>query len=181
MHNWTLHDTDKASGGPGTSTHDNESALLLVQTVPVSESISCFLWWDSGSQVNLVTHRYASKVGAVGRPVKLILTVARDQKESMETKVYEVKLRDRSGTVHAIKAYGMDKITSKVERLSTGDFKRVTASFKGQKVVLENPQGMVDLLVGLPQLAIHPEKRAEHGSLVLMSSKFGTGSVLGGP
>jgi hypothetical protein len=59
--------------------------MMLIQKVLVADRFDCCLLWDSASTVNLIRNDYAKSIGATGKPVKLVLTVAGGEKQNFET------------------------------------------------------------------------------------------------
>jgi hypothetical protein len=94
-HSWCLHSSlsIKTSGGNGialsiqqeSSQSSMEKVMMLIQKVLVADRFDCCLLWDSVSTVNLIRNDYAKSIGAVGKPVKLVLTVAGGEKQNFET------------------------------------------------------------------------------------------------
>ena len=68
---------------------------------------------DEGSQVMLVRHETALRIGAgPGRPWMMHLQVVGDQFRAVSTRLYDIFLRDKDGKVQAVVAAGVDSITT---------------------------------------------------------------------
>ena len=155
--------------------------MLKVQEVQVSNSPNALLLWDDGSQVSLITYRYAERAGLRGKSKKIILTVAGGHTSTFLTKEYALPLVDKEGFTHNIQVYAMEEITSSIKEVSKSDFEIANKMFAGtRQMSIENPSGKVDILIGLAHNGIHPKEVATVGNLRLYESMFGSGHLFGG-
>lgn len=150
--------------------------LLLFQTV-TADSEELVIFWDNGSQVSLVTRRYARKHQLHGVHVTYDLVTINDV-QHQETILYEVPIKDRSGNTHIIKAFEIEKICEDTDSVNLKEVVKLFHHLK--KGDVERPKRQVDLLIGMNYTQLHPDKIAKRGSLALFESQFGTGRILGG-
>ena len=100
----TARDIDKA---------DAETTLLQVQTVRMEgEEEYGTTFWDSGSNVCLVTEAFARRMGWKAFGVVLSMQVTGRESNTWNTYAYWVKLVDRCGDVHRVLAYQISSITA---------------------------------------------------------------------
>ena len=158
-----------ATGGFG-------GALLLVQAVPVDHGEATVLW-DTGSTVSLVRNEFAEKAGLEGTDCQFQLTGVGGQMSDFKTKMYVVPLLNREGKKTVVNAFGIQSITAELEPVVTKKFAQIFGLKNNQ---LRRPAGEVDLLVGMNHAEFLPVMKQESRGLVLYSSKFGSGYLLGG-
>ena len=99
-------------------------SLLALSLVPTATGDShVLLLSDEGSQVNLVRHDTARRIGAgPGRPWEMHLQVVGDKFRSVHTKLYNIFLKDKDGKTQAIMAAGVKSITTATQ---CADLRRV--------------------------------------------------------
>ena len=124
---------------------------------------------DEGSQVNLVRHDTARRIGAgPGRPWEMHLRVVGDKFRSVHTKLYDIFLKDKDGKTQAIMAAGVKSITTATQ---CADLRRVREVFPNIKdSTLQRPQGEVEVLVGACNAGFLPFGGVRKGNLRLESS-----------
>ena len=171
----------KGGGGHTAFAQASGVVMLKVQEVQVSNSPNALLLWDDGSQVSLITHRYAEKAGLKGKSKRMMLTVAGGHTSLMDTKEYVLPLVDNKGRTHSVLVYAMEEITNKIRQVSKKDFDIATKQFAGtRQMSIENPSGHVDILIGLAHNGLHPRDVGTVGNLRLYKSNFGSGHLFGG-
>ena len=74
-------------------------------------------FFDSGSNVNLVTEDFVRKARLKGQPVFQSLITTGAKASDWPTKAYYVPLIDRWGKEHNVLAYSMGTITSPIEEV----------------------------------------------------------------
>ena len=151
--------------------------LLLVEEIPVVGGLSCITLWDSASTTSLVTFKYADRIGLEGVECDLFLTGVGEKSESFKTKLFVIPLIDKLGRVWKISAFGMKTITHDVKKVDTA---MIAKMFDMAEEDVMRPVGEVDLLVGMEHAGIMPCRRDSIKKIVLYSSIFGTGFVVGG-
>ena len=92
---------------------ESQNALLPIQQVQVGgASKPCVVFFDSGSNINLVRHAFAQELGLPGTPVTQHLQVTGKQPEQWDTFAYRVPLQARSGEIEHVIAFGIAEITA---------------------------------------------------------------------
>ena len=151
--------------------------LLLVQRIPTPAGVNCLTFWDSGSTTSLVSLDFATAAGLEGVDCCFELTGVAGMVESFTTKLFIVPLVDRQGSVQEIHAFGIERITSDIKSVN---LEKAADIFNITSEQLDRPHGQVQLLVGIGHADLMPTKYSTDGKLVLYTSEFGTGYVLGG-
>ena len=158
----------------------NQPVLLEVQAVTV-HGVLAKLMFDNGSTAALITHSFAQRLGLKGEMVAYWLVVVGHQRVLRNTMLYTFYLEDNSGTMHEIKAYGIDAISEDSTLLDLDGVKTV---FPGAPLqVYERPEGPIDILIGSAYRNIQPyggEDTFTRGRLRLVKSLFGCGFILTG-
>ena len=171
----TARDIDKA---------DAETTLLQVQQVRMEgEEEYGTTFWDSGSNVCLVTEAFASRMGWKPFGVVLSMQVTGRASNTWNTYAYWVKLVDRCGDVHRVLAYQISSITAPLGKVEVEAAMRLFPHLKNLADVTR-PEGEIDVLIGIQYAGLFPRlgrsDRDVQGNLRLMSSMFGTGFLLDG-
>ena len=155
--------------------------LLHMMEISFQNHINTVLFLDDGSTCSIITHKLAGWLGLKGREVEQWLEVAGKEYECFKTKLYTLRLRDRTGKVHCLSLMGMDKITSNPGRVDVREayelFPHVPSG------ALDRPVGEVGLLIGQDYPWLLPTGGADEnckGGLRVMDTKFSSGFVLGG-
>ena len=71
--------------------------------------------WDGGSTLSLITFSKARSLQLRGKSVKLVLSGVGDVSTSIDSISYRLKLITSDGIPVEIEAFGMEKISSKIE------------------------------------------------------------------
>jgi hypothetical protein len=185
--NWiqlnTVAGVEDAPTDEDVSAGESATTLTQVQTVTLGGDVKeGVVFWDTGSNLNLVTASLAQRAGWSGKVVKLRLQTTGREADVWETKVYWVPVVDTEGETHLLLAYEMEVITAP---LGPVDVSNALAEFPGISYdQVRRPEGAVDLLIGIHHAGIFPHvadlKRHRAGHLRLLTSKFGTGFLLDG-
>jgi hypothetical protein len=159
------------------------TTLLQIQNVKVDGDVdTAVTFFDSGSNINLVTKSFAERAGWHGRPVKLNMQTTGRAPEQWDTSAYWVPLVDRTGKVHEILAFALEIITAPLGPIDIGHVYQFFPGISYDQV--KRPEGAVDLLIGIHHADLFPtlEDRTKHrqGHLRLMTSIFGSGYLLDG-
>ena len=141
------------------------------------------VFWDSGSNVCLVTEAFAGRMGWKAFPVVLSMQVTGRVSNTWNTFAYFVRLIDRCGEVHVVLAYQISSITAPLGKVEVAAARRLFPHLKNLADVVR-PEGEIDVLIGIQYAGLFPwvdkRERDVEGNLRLLSSKFGTGRVLDG-
>ena len=161
---------------------DDCEVLLLMQKIPIvsgpSKTALGLTFFDGGSSMGLIREKFARKLGLKGRKVVLIVQVVGQDWTKWETVLYAVTLVDKHGHKQVVKAYSIESITSPIDRVLLDD---VMCKFPDVRpMMIQRPEGPVDLLVGLDRSSLHPKAVTSVGDLTLYESIFGSGLLIGG-
>ena len=89
----------------------------------------------------------------------------------MNLKRYRVKLFKDNDTTVEIDAFGIERISSRIEKV---DKERIAELVGVQPGVIKRPtQGEIDMLIGQQAASLHPVRKRAVGNLVLMENDFG--------
>ena len=73
--------------------------------------------WDSGATVCLITFKKAKELELKGDRVAIKIVKVGGDKETVESKLYDVPVRDTQGRIEYFKAYDISKISSAIKKL----------------------------------------------------------------
>ena len=160
------------------------TTLLQVQKVKMDcEQGEGNIFFDSGSDVDLVKKAFARASGWEPYEVMLGLQTTGREAETMKTFAYWVRMIDRCGNVEKVLAYEMESITAALGKIDVSAAKKLFSQIRDMSEV-ERPEGEIDVLIGIHHAGLFPwcadHERDVKGNLRLLTSKFGTGKVLDG-
>merc|ERR1711867_7036 len=98
---------------------DVEHSLFQLQDIPFQNDFvnRAKSFWDSGSNVNLVTEDFARRARLKGQPVLQSLFTMGGKVSEWTTKAYFIPLIDRWGKEQKVLAYSIRMITSPIEEV----------------------------------------------------------------
>merc|ERR1711867_11329 len=141
-------------------------------------------FFDSGSNVNLVTKDFARRARLKGQPVLQSLLMTGGKVSDWSTKAYFVPLIDRWGKEQEVLAYSKGTIMSPIEEVDLRPALREFPELGNDYWRIHRPVGKVDLLIGTNDVRLHPylanPNKHLKGNLRLMTSMFGTGVLIDG-
>ena len=127
--------------------------------------------WDGGSTLSFITTRKANQLKLKGRRINLSMTTVGGQTTKLESYEYSVMMHDLDDNRVEVRAIGIDKISSSINRVSKQDISKV---FQIDESTINRPaEGEVDMLVGLQYAAFHPVPIQTEGHLILYHNRFG--------
>ena len=134
---------------------NSQNALLPIQQVVVEGANKpCIVFFDSGSNTNLVCHAYVQELGLPGTPVTQHLQVTGKQPEQWETFAYRVPLHTIIGKIEHVLAFGITDITADLPPVNLA---QVAPLFNEVKLKdIQRPTGKVDLLLGIHEARLFP-------------------------
>ncbi len=152
---------------------------LVTQRIRTAAGRPCITFWDTGSQVTLITHEAAKDMGLKpipGPPLNL-MGVGNSQK-TRSTVRYKIPLVDTGGRTVEVAAYGIGHI---MDLLETIDPRQMRAVFpEAPTGGIEAAGGGVDLLMGHDNLRLFPVEQRRVEDAMLHRSRFGTGWITSG-
>ena len=175
---------DLERGVPEAVVHEEEGAvhaLMQVQSVEVAGAPRLgVIFWDNGSNVNMIRKAFAEEIGLNGKPAKHFLKTTGEPSKEWNTVTYEVGLVDRFGNTHYVIAMEMEHMTAAQPEVDLGCITEVFPGINPDDV--KRPVGEVDMLLGIHVGGIHPTVSPENvvGELRLCHSLFGSGFLLDG-
>lgn len=125
--------------------------------------------WDSGSDITLITHGMAKKLGVKGADVMMFMVKVGNVTENVSAK--NICVQDNAGNNYELKATGMDDISAQgpVVELS-----QVSTIFPDVNIgVIARPSGKVDMLIGTDYCELLPQVIRTKGKLQLLKNCFG--------
>ena len=158
---------------------------MQVQMITVLGDVTrAIVYWDTGSNVNLVRQEFARQAGWVDRPVVQRLQTSGRVPEDWTTTCFKVTLVDNLGWEHQVLVFEIGTI---MVPLKPVDVSPAMVLFPGKIPHLEcikRPVGEVDLLIGVQNVRLFPVVAdLEHprvGNVRLLQSDFVTGMLLDG-
>ena len=179
LHENRTHDDTRVKHGYMAQFQSQKSRACLLQLMqlPAGERNiqNINVMWDSGATVCLITFKKAKELGLMGEKVTIRIIKVGGVNETVESKIYDVPVRDTSGIVEYFKVYGIQKISSSIEAIETDRF---AVMFGVHPEDIRRPEGEVDVLIGLQYAGFHPDKQKAINHLVLFANRFG--ACLGG-
>jgi hypothetical protein len=137
------------------------------------------VFWDTGSQVTLVTQKTARALGLAAIPSSpLRLEGIGEGHRPRAVTRFKIPLVDTGGRTIVVTAYGVDIIMSP---LVGGDATLMRETFPEVPAGgLVSASGEVSLLMGQDNLSLFPAERRRVGNAALYMSRFGTGWIASG-
>ena len=111
----------------------------------------------------------AKKLGLKGIPIQLSLTEVGDHAEDLDSFVYELSLRDRSGKEKCIEVCGISEITIAHQQV---DLSEIAKKFEIQEEDIQRPEGRIELLIGSDYCTLMPQVIKTVDNVQLMSNEF---------
>ena len=168
--------------GQTVSNKDNCEVLLIIQNIPVvsspNKTLESLVFFDKGATIGLIRNLFAKRLNLTGKSVKKMVQVVGQSWSVWETMEYVVSLVDRFGKKHLLCLYGIDSITSPIQKVNIDGIMHKFPDTRALDVA--RPIGQVDILVGIDKLSLHPKQVLNVGDLGLFQSLFGTGWILAG-
>ena len=101
---------------------------------------SLLILFDSGSNITIITHDAAGKLGLRGQSVGLSVTKVGNKVEHLDSKLYMVPLLDETGREWMRAACGIEEISSNVNKTDLSEIAKLfgvhTCQLPGQNVKL---------------------------------------------
>jgi hypothetical protein len=146
---------------------------LVAQWISTKGGVPALVFWDTVSQVTLITRKMALTLGLVAIPSSpLTLEGIREGHRPRAATRFKVPLVDTGGRAITVTAYGVDIIMSP---LVGGDITLMRETFPEVPASgLMSASGEVSLLMGQDNLSLFPAERRRVGNAALYLSRFGT-------
>ena len=147
-----------------------DTCLLQVQRVETKKGTANVMW-DNTASLCFITNAKAKQEKLRGVKVNLSIVKIGRQNEKIETMKYKLPLLDKQGHAVEFEVYGINKITSDIERVNVESIAHLFRNVTRDEIA--RPAGLVDVLIGYEYAAYHPEKEQNIGHLVLLKNRFG--------
>jgi hypothetical protein len=166
--------------GDPTPTEDLGCEVQLVaQWVSTKGGASALVFWDTGSQVTLVTQKMARALGLAAIPSSPLRLegIGEGHRPRAATR-FKIPLVDTGGRAIAVTAYGVDVIMSPLVGVDVTLMRETFPEVPAGGLV--SASGEVSLLMGQDNLSLFPVERRRVGNAALNMSRFGTGWIASG-
>ncbi|XP_063591692.1 uncharacterized protein LOC134768817 [Penaeus indicus] len=169
LHHTSLHE-NQIVGSSYVSLKRN-GVMFMVNKIKCNNQVLNTLF-DSGADVTMIRNDMAASLGLKGKHIRLAVTKLGNQTVTYNSKEYDLVLTDKQGNNVNITAYGIDEITSCINKVNLSHVKHL---FKSTDVCqLDRPHGKIDLLIGADYCSLIPTVKETVGeNLQLMESRFG--------
>ena len=108
----------------------------------------------------------------------MLLQVVGDSFRAVQTRLYDISLRDKDGNIQSFVAAGVDRITTATPGPDLSGVKEIFPNIKDS--TLQRPSGEVEILVGACDARLLPFGGVKKGNLGLEYTLWGEGEVLRG-
>ena len=127
---------------------------------------------DTGATISIVTFKRTREL-RIKRGTMVNLTVVKvgGHIGRITSFLYMVPLTNRYGKVINIRAYGIERISSKMEYIKVNNIVNLFKKLNLSEV--RRPKGEVDVLIGTDYYVMHPDKEQIIDTLVLCTNQFG--------
>ena len=127
---------------------------------------------DGGSTDSFVRNKKAEEMKLVGEPVVLMLEGINETKQ-METKVYEVPIRDKQGRIHLVTCYGLPEIAKDVDIPDEQEYVDLCKKFQVDPSEVRRPSQIDVLLSSKDNFLMSDTVEAEMDGVKLYSGPMG--------
>nr|XP_027237393.1 uncharacterized protein LOC113828586 [Penaeus vannamei] len=148
----------------------SREGILLVMSFVKNMNMDIPTLWDSGSNISMITHRMARRLGLKGNYINLSVTKIGNESRNLSSKIYKVPLVDAEGNLWEIEACGIMEITSEVPKF---DLSKVLDILDASELKIRRPWGKIELLIGTDYAGIMPIVLKTVGNFQLMKNAFG--------
>lgn len=147
------------------------STALLNISVVHSRNQPVNVLWDSGSDVSLITHRMAKKLGLKGKDINLSMIKVGNVIEHQSSKEYCIPLMHKTGKVWDINVIGINEISTTIKEV---DLSQIPELFEGISTLdVCRPRGEIDILIGTNYSELLPRVIQTKEGLQLLENQFG--------
>ena len=146
------------------------TCLLQVQRIRTKKGWVNVMW-DSGASLSFITNSQAKEENLQGNKVELSIVKVGGKVEKIVSQKYLLDLIDSQGKVVQFEVYGIDRITTDIESVNTGDVIHLFENIVPDEI--RRPAGAVDVLIGYGYAGYHPEPEQRSGHLLLLKNRFG--------
>ena len=121
---------------------DKTVRVCLLQLMQVRAGVNgdtnLTVFRDSGSKVSMITFKKAKELGLNGKTIKINIIKVGADKETIDSRQYDVPIHDRYGNLEYFQAFGINKISTAIE---STDVKAVSQLLSVENGCGEEAQG----------------------------------------
>ena len=133
---------------------------------------------DNCSTDNYITNAMAEKYQLPGEDVELIVEGIGGETNKVNSKIFQVPIKDKFGQEHVIECYGMDVIATPTKLPEKDSYFELCKRFKVSPQVVRRPK-TIDLLISMRDNHLHADKKLKTiGKMSLYEGLLG--KVFGG-
>ena len=127
--------------------------------------------WESGSDISLITHSMAKKLGLKGKNINLSMMKVGTAIEHQSSKEYCVPLTDKTGKVWNVDVVGINEVLARIKKV---DLSKMPELFVGiSKSKVDCPHGEIDTLIGANYSESLQRVAQTNKGLQLLENQFG--------
>ena len=157
--------------------------LMPMQEIIIRNYVKTTIFFDSGSNVSLITHHLAWRLGLRGKPSQTWIRLAAEEPKLLETQLYTLTLQTNDGFQKKIIFIGVENITSVPKKINI-DKAYELFTFVGIGDI-ERPRRKIGILMGLDNseffpYGASPEDGHRKGGLMVYKTPMGSGWMLAG-
>ena len=153
--------------------------LLLVQAVDTATG-NVTVFYDNGSTCCLITFAAAKRLNLIGEPMIIEIKTVNGIK-TLPSFAYHITLMDNEGNSYTLTVFGVANISNHRNAVDISCVKgEFSANIHNIWDLIDQPSGEIELLIGMNECGLHPTDLEIRGNLKVMSSRFGSGFLLGG-
>lgn len=169
-HHPLLH-PDKLEGSLHNTVSEKAFRTLLNISTLDSKNQPVTVLWDSGSDISLITHSAAKKLGLKGRNISLPMIEVSKAIEHQYSEEYCVPLTDKTGKVWNVDAVGINEISARIKKV---DLSKMPELFVGiSRSDVDRPHGEIDMLIGTNYCELLPIVVQTNKGLQVQENQFG--------
>ena len=127
--------------------------------------------WDSGSDMSLITHSMAKKLGLKGKNINLSMIKVGIAIEHQSSKEYCVPLTEKTGKVWNVDAVGISEVSARIKKVDLSKMPELFVGISNSKV--HHPHGEIDMLIGANYSELLPRVVQTNKGLQLLKNQFG--------
>ena len=146
------------------------TTLLNISTLN-SRNQSVTVLWDSGSDISLITHSMAKKLGLKGKNINLSMIKVGNAIEHQSSKEYCVPLTDNTGKVWNVDAVGIGEVSARIKKVDLSKMPELFVGISNSEV--DRPHGEIDMLIGANYSELLPRVVQTNKGLQLLKNQFG--------
>ena len=171
LHDDRNNDKNKGQNSESYNVQAREGQPVVAVNVVRCQNQAINVMWDSGSNISLITHRAAARLGLRGKPINLSIVKVGNDTTSLTSQEYSVPLADLEGKIWSVTAFGIDEITANIHQVNIEHIKKNFPDIDIMEII--RPEGKIDMLIGVDSCVIMPNVIRTIGNSQLLKNQFG--------